>query len=309
MRRIIERFTRLPSSVAVRINAVLPEVLLACVVVTLVTALSLPWVVYFEARPDEAGIVHAFVEACQRGARRGPLSLVGYTAGTLAFTWAAASILRLAWRLFHEWQTLRRASRKLSDVSEDIEVFVGRRALSVCVLEVPGRVAFSSGLLRPRIYIGQALLADFDPDELVAVLEHEAEHVRQRHPLKCWLVDLICSTTWWPGLEAVMMQYRAQREAAADAVAVARVGDATPLLRAMQRTDPILDGLVGCGVTAPTEITLQQIRLEGKSLSGRHVARFAGGLTLFAALLFLAAVGLADWQLYWLCPDGTQAVA
>lgn len=307
--RLTRPLARLWSRAAVRITPALPEVLVACVVVMLIAALAVPWAVLFEARPAEAGAVNAFVEACQRGARRGPLGLAGYAAGALVFAWAAMSTLRLAWRLCREGWALRRASGALRDVSEDIEVFVGGRVLSVRVLDAPGRVAFASGLLRPRIYVGRSVLTDLDPDELAAVLEHEAEHVRRRHPLKCWLVDLLCAATWWPGLRAVKTQYRAQREAAADAVAVARVGDATPLLRAIQLTDPVPAGLASCGIATRTDAALQRIRLEGKSLSGRQVARFAGGLTLVVALLLFAVVGLADWQLYWFCPDGARTVA
>lgn len=286
-----------------------PELLLACVVLALLSALLLPGIAFLASRPDEAGAFNAVIEACQRGARRGPFAVAGYPAGVLLLGWAVLSILRFTRRALHEAWMLRGRSRLLRDLSADFEVSAGGPARRVRVVDVPGCVAFTAGLARPHVYVSPALLAQLEPDELTAVLVHEAEHCRRRDPLKCWLVDVLCATTWWPGIGSLAAHFRARREAAADRVAIDRLGDPKPLLRAIQRAAPVFPGVAACGITAGQDLAAQQVRLLGQGPTSKQLIGFAAGFAVVAALLVLAVVGLADWQFYWFCPDAAGAVA
>ena len=52
------------------------------------------------------------------------------------------------------------------------------------VIRGGGRYAFVLGWLRPDIYVGSRLLADLQPEELLAVLRHEEHHRRTRAPMR-----------------------------------------------------------------------------------------------------------------------------
>lgn len=83
--------------------------------------------------------------------------------------------------------------------------------------------AFCFGLLRPRIVITAGLLARLSPDEQLAALWHEIEHVRLREPLRCLLGRLATSAFFWmPGLRDLLGRYLLAKELAADRLAVAR---------------------------------------------------------------------------------------
>jgi len=100
-----------------------------------------------------------------------------------------------------------------------------------CVAGVQ-RAAFCTGIIRPRIYLTVAMAAA-PPDELAAVLAHEAAHAHRWDPLRraliravadvfCWVPLLL----WWAGRSIERCELRADR------VAIARVG-AGPVARAL----------------------------------------------------------------------------
>ena len=54
-----------------------------------------------------------------------------------------------------------------------------------------GPLAFTTGCLRPAVFLAPALIRSLGADELRAVLVHELVHVRQRDNLRAWLGSLL----------------------------------------------------------------------------------------------------------------------
>lgn len=93
--------------------------------------------------------------------------------------------------------------------------------------------ALTYGLWRPRVVVSEGMLDQLDDDELAAVLEHEAEHVRARDPLRILMCHL--ASVRLPMLPVLQfLEQRASRDAelAADDRAEHRVG-AVPLAKAL----------------------------------------------------------------------------
>jgi len=170
-------------------------------------------------------------------------------------------------------------------------------------------VAFSAGLLRPRIYVSTALLRRVSPSELEATLLHEVAHVKRRDPLRCWLVELVVWSLWFPRTSWLGVAHRAAREARADARASAGMGDDRPLLQALFKVDALAPVPGSCGLTTEREQALRQVRYHGLAVGASERAALVLGLSLVAAIMLLAVAGLSDWQSYWFCPDGTSMQA
>jgi Zn-dependent protease with chaperone function len=107
-------------------------------------------------------------------------------------------------------------------------------------------VVFCAGPMRPRVYISAGALAAFGPDELQAVLAHEAAHARRRDPLRRLLARsaadvlfFVPVVAWWTGRQREQAELSADRAAvrAAGTRAVARAlaiaGNGTPAMAAV----------------------------------------------------------------------------
>jgi len=140
-------------------------------------------------------------------------------------------------------------------------------------------------------------------DQPMAVL-HELAHARRRDPLRCWLVELIVWSLWFPRTAWLGGAHRAARESGADALAAAAMGDDRPLLRALLKVDTLSPIPGSCGLTSERERALRQVRHHGLTVGPGERAGLILGLSLVAAMMFVAFAGLSDWQSYWFCPDG-----
>lgn len=272
-----------------------------------IVSLIVPLWLALEMTPD-GHPVNRLLEACQQGVRRGPLVFVGYGAVALLTGWATLVLGRLIWRGSRDLLDIRRQGRILGQ-SEEIELCAAGQMVAVRLLAMDVAVAFSTGLLRPRIYVSTVLLRRISPSELEATLLHEIAHVKRRDPLRCWLVELIVWSLWFPGTSWLGLAHRAAREARADACAAAGMGDDRPLLRALFKVDALAPIPGSCGLTNERERALRQVRHHGLSVGTRERAALILGLSLVAAVMLLAVAGLSDWQSYWFCPDGTSMQA
>lgn len=272
-----------------------------------IASLLVPLWLAFEMTPD-AHPVNRLLEACQQGVRRGPLVLVGCGAVALLTGWATLVLGRLIWRGSRELLDIRRQGQILAR-SEAIEICAGGRAVDARLLAMDSAVAFSAGLLQPRIYVSTALLRRVSPSELEATLLHEVAHVRRRDPLRCWLIELIVWSLWFPRTSWLGVAHRAAREARADACASAVMGDDRPLLRALFKVDALSPVPGSCGLTNERERALRQVRHRGLAVGACERAALVLGLSLVAAIMLLAVAGLSDWHSYWFCPDGTSMEA
>jgi Zn-dependent protease with chaperone function len=82
--------------------------------------------------------------------------------------------------------------------------------------------AFTVGWLRPRVYVSPELETVLSAEELTAVLAHEAEHVRQRDPLRLSVLRFVSHTLFWlPALRRLADDFADEAEIRADTAAAA----------------------------------------------------------------------------------------
>jgi Zn-dependent protease with chaperone function len=93
------------------------------------------------------------------------------------------------------------------------------------VTELPERLAFCAGLLRPTVVVSAALLRSLEPAPLEAVLAHEAAHARNRDPLRQVLAHAVARGLWVaPAARRAAEHQRLRLELAADRHATAHAG-------------------------------------------------------------------------------------
>jgi hypothetical protein len=174
----------------------------------------------------------------------GAVVLVLATIGLVVLVLAARSALR-------QLRIHRRLERSLvawplgDQPSEEPDVWI---------VPDPRPRAFCAGLWRPRIYVTSGALDVLEPDELRAVVAHEACHRARRDPLRFALAQVLGEAAFFlPALRRLGERYRALAELAADEAAVrACGGDRAPLARALLALAGPLhgapDGSAGLGI-------------------------------------------------------------
>jgi Zn-dependent protease with chaperone function len=134
------------------------------------------------------------------------------------------------------------------------------RLLVVPGLPVP---AFTTGFLRPRVVVAEDLATRLAPAELVAVLAHEAVHLRRRDPLRLFLLRALAGVLFWiPALARFAADLEDEMEIRADDE-VART-HALPLASALLQ-------LVGAGEAPGDTVGFQRA-----DLLPRRIRRLAG---------------------------------
>jgi beta-lactamase regulating signal transducer with metallopeptidase domain len=93
------------------------------------------------------------------------------------------------------------------------------------VTELPERLAFCAGLLRPTVVVSAALVRSLEPAALEAVLAHEAAHARNRDPRRQVLAHAVARSLWIaPAARQAAEHQRLRLELAADRHATAQAG-------------------------------------------------------------------------------------
>lgn len=126
-------------------------------------------------------------EPAQAGERPGVVTLALAAAGLALL----ASLLR---RTFHAWRATRRVLDEWEQSAQpfpmpDTPAPTFRIANAFPVVAVVG-------VIRPRLFVARSVLHALTPDELHAVLEHEAAHLRARDNVKRWLMACAPSIGW-----------------------------------------------------------------------------------------------------------------
>lgn len=85
----------------------------------------------------------------------------------------------VGWRLARSTHSLAPLQRT---VCAEFECCVG-------VVPTSRAVAFTAGLLSPRVYVGEGLARALPPEQWAVVVEHEREHARRRDPLRMLLLQ------------------------------------------------------------------------------------------------------------------------
>ncbi len=281
---------------------------LAALAIVLAAALSLvlPFSLAFWPSPGDDHPVNRLLNACQEGVRRGSFAMAGYSAAAVLVAWSVIVVARLATLGARDLRNIVRQGRILAAQGEDVECCVDGRPLSIRVLGIDECLAFTAGLVRPRVYVSRGLLRELSPAELEAALLHEAAHAERSDPLRCWLIELVLSSLWFPRFSRLKDAYRAARESRADIQAIVRLGDDRPLLQALHKVDALAPAPGWCGLTSDRERALRELRTHGLSGAGDEGLRLLIGLSVVLVLMLMMVVGFADWQSYWFCPDGTR---
>ncbi|HRQ88609.1 MAG TPA: carboxypeptidase regulatory-like domain-containing protein, partial [Bacteroidia bacterium] len=157
-----------------------------------------------------------------------------------------------------------------------------------------------SGLLRTEILLPPSTLQRLDETELRLVLLHELAHLRRRDLWLHWLLTLLQAVHWFnPVLWWAFHRLRVEAESAADAWALQRCGDETPLrygetlLRLLETEQPprrvAIPGVVG--VVESARDLRSRIRAIGRFSRRKSRLATAGAASL---LVGLAAAGLTQ---------------
>lgn len=260
------------------------------------SAVALPLALLAAVGWDSTGPVWVFLSACARA---------WATAASLPVVLAFGLALSV-WFLVvgHGWQHALAADEALRlaaahRTSPTAAVLAASRQLGIrrlIVTDLPGRLAFCAGLLRPTVVVSSSLIASLSPSALAAVLAHEAAHARGRDPLRQILAYAIARGLWIaPAARRGADYLRLRLEVAADRAAARYVGrralaEALLALHVQPATSHAVAG-------GASELTARIDALVGGSTPPRlTIGRAAAlrsfiGLTLSVALVAIAVTG------------------
>ena len=128
----------------------------------------------------------------------------------------------------------------------------------------PAVLVFCYGLRRPRVCVSEGLAQLLNDDELLAVLGHEAHHLRHRDPLKILISRVLASGLFFLPLAGALRDgFLAGKELCADADAGKTGGDlplARALLKLLRTPAPRWPaGVLAVGAFSPTDLRLARL--------------------------------------------------
>jgi Zn-dependent protease with chaperone function len=175
-------------------------------------------------------------------------------AHTVALMFLLAVEAVVLWRAGRSLARQAAAQRRLRRLPATARRRIGGHAVTVVAGTQPR--AFCAGLLRPRVCVTEAALTRLAPDELHAVVEHEACHARRRDPLRLAVAQVASDGFGFLApLRRLPASQAAVADLAADSAAVAALGSSQPLAAAMVRlrepTPERVDHLLGRPLPVP----------------------------------------------------------
>ncbi len=127
---------------------------------------------------------------------------------------------RAVWRLRRTLALLTPSAKAAGSRIDAAMRVLGLDGDTVCIVDGVPNPAFTAGWWRPRIYIAREIGEVLSPEQLIAVLAHEAEHVRRRDPLRLSLLRFFgCTLFWNPAFRRLASDMADEAEIAADDVA------------------------------------------------------------------------------------------
>lgn len=109
------------------------------------------------------------------------------------------------------------------------------RGLSVVLInDLKSRIAFTHGLVRPRIYISMGLLNSLDRGEIKSVFLHELHHKRRLDPLRFFLLNFIRDSFFYiPAIGHLVVHLHVKKEHEADDAAASSMREPLSLASAL----------------------------------------------------------------------------
>lgn len=181
------------------------------------------------------------------------LQVLGETGRGLILIVMSFSLLyasaRMGLRIARTWKVLERIDRKAvldKDVSRPS--FLG----NATVFEDPRSLAFTGGLLKPRVFLSTKLLETLDEEELRVIVLHESHHQRSKDPLKSLAVSFVSDFLFFlPVSKFLKKAYLLESETTADARSVELQGDLLAIVGLLLKAGK-LDGLQASWFVDPT---------------------------------------------------------
>ncbi|MEX0701382.1 MAG: M56 family metallopeptidase [Planctomycetales bacterium] len=177
--------------------------------------------------------VPAAIEVCLDAAARIFEHPVAHWSRIVISVLIVAGMARLGYVIVRTAIETRRIRALAAKDSARVERSAALGAL-VVLIESKHAVAFATGVLRPRIIVSTRLMAELEPSEINAVLEHERAHVRRGHLLVFTSAHVISRAFWFiPPIDRSMRMVIAGLETSADAAAARSVGDPLVVARTL----------------------------------------------------------------------------
>ncbi len=136
-----------------------------------------------------------------------------------------AGVVYAIWDRGRAWFRVRRAlawlpAQESDDTHAGLGISIRRAGLTASQVRVVDGLpnpAFTAGFIRPTVFICRTLPETLSTEELTAVLQHEARHVRRRDPLRLSLLRFLgCTLFWIPAFRRLAADVADETEIAAD---------------------------------------------------------------------------------------------
>lgn len=167
-----------------------------------------------------------------------PIHLVSYLALGLLAAGLARALRGALGRGRRTRRFLARCRAERAGLPTGLRRLAARASLAgrLELVAAPEPLAFCHGLLRPRVCVTTGLLGLLDPEELRAVLLHEAHHVARRDPLRRCVADWLATALFFLPLVGMLRDHHAvASEVAADRWALERMGGERCLAAALYK--------------------------------------------------------------------------
>lgn len=131
---------------------------------------------------------------------------VGFLAGIIFLIWLVYAI-GFCWHQKGVFESFRNRMIRKEELTKDLKEIVEDIGVSKKLIFVTDTspLAFTFGIVKPRIVISDSLVKMLNPKELRAVLLHEKYHVMKKDPFKIFLVRALFNKTSGLGLIARLM--------------------------------------------------------------------------------------------------------
>ncbi len=174
-------------------------------------------------------------------------------------------------------------NRKFNQVTEKLDL--SNRAYLV---EDEKPFAFCHGIRHPKIYLSTALLLMVNVSELEAILLHEKYHLEHKDSFIMFLAELTKSLfPFFPLLSDLMLNFRIERELAADHEATQKLGNSASLISVLKKLLTIEPVQHYAFAAALADHETLEIRIKTLMKKGTYFMKFRP-LNLLASALSIA---------------------
>jgi len=211
----------------------------------------------------------------------------GFILIVMSFSLLYASA-RTGLRIARTWNFLERIDRR-----SVLEKDVPRPSFldNATIFEDPRSLAFTGGLLRPRVFLSTKLLETLDEEELRIVVLHESHHQRSKDPLKSLAVSFVSDFLFFlPVSKFLKKAYFLESETAADARSVELRGDRLAIVGLLLKVRK-LDSVQASWFFDPTTERIKRL-LGERTRIVPSIKKIVLAIVLLAITAFIALVPL-----------------